>query len=95
MSQAVEYTSWPLSASLTRSVVNYLDVYRMIITLLLAGAHFSGLMDTGSARGYPALASAVLLVALSSSAAFAPAARPARGASSLAMASDLFGKFSA
>ena len=39
------------------------------------------------------LASTALAAVLSSSAAFAPVARSASGASTLAMASDLFGKF--
>jgi len=46
MIKAVEYTSYPLSASLTRRVVNYLNIYRMIITVMLAFAYFSGLLDS-------------------------------------------------
>jgi two-component system sensor histidine kinase PilS (NtrC family) len=46
MRKAVEYTSYPLSATLTRRVVSYLNFYRMVIAVLLASAHFSGLLDT-------------------------------------------------
>lgn len=53
MKTAVEYTSWPLSESLTRKVVSYLNVYRMVITLLLAVAFFSGLMELGGNTGRP------------------------------------------
>ena len=62
MANAVEYTSYPLSASLTRRVVNYLNIYRMIITVLLASAHFSGLLDT-SAKGLSSTIASIVLVA--------------------------------
>ena len=53
MTKTVEYTSWPLSAELTRKIVSYLNVYRVIIAALLAAAHFGGLLDTGERGGYP------------------------------------------
>ena len=43
MKQTVEYTSWPLPEDLTQKVVNYLDVYRLIIALILSAAHFGTL----------------------------------------------------
>ncbi len=64
MNSAVEYTSWPLSESITRKVVNYLNLYRLVITLLLCISHFSGLMDTGKVGGRLDLAGIVLLVYL-------------------------------
>jgi len=60
MSKAVVYTSYPLSASLTRRVVNYLNIYRMIVTLLLASAHLSGLLDA-SVSGMPATIATIVL----------------------------------
>ena len=64
MNKAAAYTSYPLSASLTRRVVNYLNIYRLIVVVLLAAAHFGGLLD-GSAQGvFATIASAVLAVYL-------------------------------
>jgi hypothetical protein len=45
MKRSDEFTSYPLSSSLTRSVVNYLNIYRMVIALLLGFAHFGNLMN--------------------------------------------------
>jgi two-component system sensor histidine kinase PilS (NtrC family) len=64
MKKAVEYTSWPLSAPLTRKIVNYLNIYRMIISLLLGVAHFSGLMDTGQSSAPSGFAGVVLIAYL-------------------------------
>jgi two-component system sensor histidine kinase PilS (NtrC family) len=47
MVKVVEYTSWPLSEPLTRKVVGYLNIYRIIIAVVLGIAHFAGLADTG------------------------------------------------
>ena len=64
MGKSVAYTSYPLSASLTRRVVSYFNLYRLIIVLLLASAHFGGLLD-GSAQGaFATIASVVLAVYL-------------------------------
>jgi hypothetical protein len=64
MGKSVAYTSYPLSASLTRRVVSYFNLYRLIIVLLLASAHFGGLLD-GSAQGaFGTIASVVLAVYL-------------------------------
>jgi two-component system sensor histidine kinase PilS (NtrC family) len=57
----VEYTSWPLPEPLTRKIVGYLNVYRMVITLLLGTAHFGGLTETAVNASSQAFASAVLL----------------------------------
>ncbi len=60
MKRAVEYTSWPLPESLTRKIVNYLDVYRLIITLILGIAHFGTLQAVPAIGSRPFLASIVL-----------------------------------
>ena len=57
----VEYTSWPLPEPLTRKIVGYLNVYRMVITLLLGIAHFGGLTETAAGASSQSFASAVLL----------------------------------
>ncbi len=62
MSKAIKYTSYPLSELLTRRVVNYLNIYRMIITLLLASALFSGVLETSIRPEYPQAARMVLLL---------------------------------
>jgi two-component system sensor histidine kinase PilS (NtrC family) len=64
MSKPVEFTSYPLSASLTRRVVSYLNIYRMIITLLLSVAFFGGLVETNEAAGFPLLAKIILVIYL-------------------------------
>ncbi|MFC1695404.1 PAS domain-containing sensor histidine kinase [Pseudomonadota bacterium] len=64
MSKAIKYTSYPLSESLTRRVVNYLNIYRMIITLLLASALFSGVLEASIRPEYPLAARIVLLLYL-------------------------------
>ncbi|HET6591491.1 MAG TPA: hypothetical protein VFG48_01115, partial [Xanthomonadales bacterium] len=57
----VEYTSWPLPEPLTRKIVGYLNVYRMVITLLLGTAHFGGLTETALSAASQTFASAALL----------------------------------
>ena len=57
----VEYTSWPLPEPLTRKIVGYLNVYRMVITLLLGTAHFGGLTETALSTASQTFASAALL----------------------------------
>ena len=64
MNKAVAYTSYPLSASLTRRVVNYLNIYRLIVVVLLAAAHFSGLLDSSAQGTFATIASVVLSVYL-------------------------------
>jgi len=64
MGKSVAYTSYPLSASLTRRVVSYLNIYRLVVVALLAAAHFGGLLD-GSAQGaFATVASVALAVYL-------------------------------
>ena len=55
------FTSYPLSASLTGRVVNYLNIYRMIIAMLLGFAYFGRLTDIGSSSGNQAFASVILI----------------------------------
>jgi two-component system sensor histidine kinase PilS (NtrC family) len=64
MSKEAVYTSYPLSASLTRRIVNYLNLYRLIIAVLLASAHFGGLLDSSVQGTYATIANAVLVVYL-------------------------------
>ena len=64
MNKAVAYTAYPLSASLTRRVVNYLNIYRLIVVVLLAAAHFGGLLDSSAQGAFATIASVVLAVYL-------------------------------
>jgi two-component system sensor histidine kinase PilS (NtrC family) len=64
MVKVVEYTSWPLSEPLTRKIVSYLNIYRIIIAVLLGIAHFAGLADTGTHAVNQPLAGAVLVAYL-------------------------------
>jgi two-component system sensor histidine kinase PilS (NtrC family) len=64
MAKPVEYTAWPLPEPLTRKVVGYLNVYRMVIAALLGVSHFGGLGQAVSGPTGQAVASAVLLVYL-------------------------------
>jgi two-component system sensor histidine kinase PilS (NtrC family) len=64
MRKAVEYTSYPLSASLTRRIVNYLNFYRIIIAIMLTAAHFGGLLNTSLNEGAGTIAKAVLVAYL-------------------------------
>jgi two-component system sensor histidine kinase PilS (NtrC family) len=62
MKRAVEYTSWPLPEKLTRKIVNYLVVYRLIITLILGLAHATTLLDFPALGTRSFFASVVLVV---------------------------------
>lgn len=64
MRKPIEYTAWPLSEPLTRKVVSYVNVYRMIVAVLLTIGHFGGLADTGGRPVIEPLAGAVLLAYL-------------------------------
>ncbi len=61
MKRPDNFTSYPLSSSLTRSVVNYLNIYRMVIAMLLSVAHFGNLMNIGELSGNRSFADAVLV----------------------------------
>ena len=57
----VEYTSWPLPGPLTRKIVGYLNIYRMVIAALLGVAHFGGLTESAvDAGSHQAFANAAL-----------------------------------
>ncbi len=56
-----DFTSYPLSASLTRRVVSYLNIYRMVIAMLLGFAHFNQLMDVSGSGSKQAFAGAILI----------------------------------
>jgi two-component system sensor histidine kinase PilS (NtrC family) len=64
MSKPGEYTSWPLSAELTRKVVNYLNLYRVVIALLLCLAYFGGLVEARLAQPPSGLTQIVLVLYL-------------------------------
>ena len=57
----VKYTSWPLPEPLTRKIVGYLNIYRMVIALLLGVAHFGGLTAPVAGATGQAFASAILI----------------------------------
>jgi len=61
MDKTVDYTSWPLPELLTRKVVGYLNIYRMVITVLLAVGHFGGLAGIAISGSRAGFASAILL----------------------------------
>lgn len=61
MKRPDDFTSYPLSSSLTRRVVSYLNIYRMVIALLLGIAHFGELMTTSVPGTNRAFASATLI----------------------------------
>ncbi len=60
MIESAKITSFPLSEALTGRVINYLNVYRMVITVLLGVGFFGGFIGTTSANQHPAFAGAVL-----------------------------------
>jgi len=60
MIESAKTSSFPLSEALTGRVINYLNVYRMIITVLLGVGYFSGIVGTDTASQNPTLAGAVL-----------------------------------
>lgn len=75
MNKALEYTAYPLSAELARRIVAYLNFYRLIIAILLASAHFGGLLDASLTPLYDSATGAVLVVYLLSAIYFLIAAR--------------------
>ncbi len=64
MKRPDDFTSYPLSSSLTRRIVNYLNIYRMVISMLLGFAHFGNLMVTSGLEASRVLASTVLIAYL-------------------------------
>ena len=61
MKRSDDFTLYPLPSPLTRRVVNYLNIYRMVIAMLLGFAHFSQLMDIGGSDSNRAFARAILI----------------------------------
>jgi two-component system sensor histidine kinase PilS (NtrC family) len=61
MKRPDDFTSYPLSSSLTGRVVNYLNIYRMVIAMLLGFAHFGNLMGISDSGSNRAFASAILI----------------------------------
>lgn len=53
-------STFPLSEALTSRVINYLNVYRMVITVLLGAGFFGGVLGTTTAAQHPGIAGAVL-----------------------------------
>jgi two-component system sensor histidine kinase PilS (NtrC family) len=60
MNESAKTSSFPLSETLTRRVLQYLNVYRMIISVLLGFGYFSGAIGTRVAAEHPGFAGAVL-----------------------------------
>ncbi len=60
-SNAPDFTSYPLSTSLTRRVVNFLSFYRLIIAVVLGFGYFSGLVSTDVSDDFPEFASVTLI----------------------------------
>jgi two-component system sensor histidine kinase PilS (NtrC family) len=75
MNKSADYSAFPLSESLTRRVVNYLNIYRLIIVLLLAAALFGGLLETPGDIGFPIAARSTLMLYLLMAALLAFSAR--------------------
>jgi len=61
MKRPDDFTLYPLPSSLTRRVVNYLNIYRMVIAMLLGFAHFSRLMDISGSGSNRAVARVILI----------------------------------
>jgi two-component system sensor histidine kinase PilS (NtrC family) len=61
MSRAADPKAYPLSAALTRRVVNYFNIYRLVITVLLGIAYFGNLVEFNEPAAYPVLANAALV----------------------------------
>jgi two-component system sensor histidine kinase PilS (NtrC family) len=57
-------TAYPLSESLTRRVLKYLNAYRMIIALILATGYFGGLIRVGDSQVIASLSGGLLVVYL-------------------------------
>jgi two-component system sensor histidine kinase PilS (NtrC family) len=64
MSKPVEYTAYPLSDVLTQRIVNYLNVYRMVIVSLLALAQFGDLISASLSEAYTIAANTIVLTYL-------------------------------
>ena len=64
MKKAVEYTSWPLPELLTRKIVNYLDIYRLLITVFLGVVLFASLDEMPAPGTRPFFAGIVIAVYL-------------------------------
>jgi two-component system sensor histidine kinase PilS (NtrC family) len=61
MKRPDDSTSYPLSPSLTRRVVNYLNIYRMVVAMLLGFALFGNLVTSSGLSGNQVFANAVLI----------------------------------
>ncbi|MDH3925626.1 MAG: ATP-binding protein [Xanthomonadales bacterium] len=64
MSTTIEYTAYPLSDILTRRIVNYLSVYRLVIAALLVTAQFGGLVSAEPTPGYNIAGNAIVVTYL-------------------------------
>ncbi|MEE8495050.1 MAG: histidine kinase dimerization/phospho-acceptor domain-containing protein, partial [Xanthomonadales bacterium] len=61
MKRSDDFASYPLSSSLTRRIVNYLNIYRLVIAMLLGFAHFGQPIAVEDWGGSRALASTTLI----------------------------------
>jgi len=64
MAKVVEYNAWPLPEPLTRKVVGYLNIYRMVVAALLSVSQFGDLGQASAGPAGRAVAGAVLLAYL-------------------------------
>ncbi len=60
MTESSKSRPFPLTEALTGRVINYLNVYRMIITVLLGAGFFTGAIGTAAATRNPTFAGTVL-----------------------------------
>lgn len=61
MNNTADPNSYPLSTALTRRVVNYLNIYRLVIALLLGIAYFGNLISFSQPVGFAVFANAILV----------------------------------
>ncbi|HKJ18325.1 MAG TPA: ATP-binding protein [Xanthomonadales bacterium] len=64
MNDSSKASAFPLSEALTRRVLHYLNVYRMVISVLLGLGYFSGAIGTTVTAEHPGFAGAVLTIYL-------------------------------
>lgn len=64
---AVDFSAYPLSSDLTRRVLNYLNIFRLTIALIIAFAYFTGATQSDLSSSNPAFTGAILTVYLATS----------------------------
>ena len=61
MKRPDDFSSYPLSSSLTLRIVNYLNIYRMLIAMLLGFAKFGQLMNISESGDIQTVINALLI----------------------------------